>query len=783
MSEQLTFYKLFVEKQYNIEIPIIQRDYAQGRQSAKEIRNDFLDALYTYLTEGVPFRDLDFIYGDIDGNNNFIPLDGQQRLTTLFLLHWYLAVKENRFDELKQALTKDTFSRFTYKTRQSATDFCNALFRNPFSLAKLLSPDDEKENALSKTIRDSYWYFLSWDYDPTIQSMLCMLDAIDKKFKNAEGFYGLLINTENPVITFQFLPLKDYGLTDDLYIKMNSRGKPLTKFENFKAKIEQHLENFNSKVAYSPSIKDYFAQKIDTEWADLFWTYRDKKENVFDKQMMHFISAIAINHYSLTQNEPKKYIDNQNNLPLDFYLRQNEQFITTLIDTLDLISNGHKYRQYLPVFHYYDEIDTFDKIINNKFSDTGYAERIKFFAYYAYLCKWKVADGLQDWMRVMVNLIENTTPYNNETEYVNSLRAIQRLLPHSNSILEYIITDDNIKGFNPTQIKEEQIKAHLILKDDAWAERIYKAEKHPYFKGQITFALAFSQIESYYDENGQFDWNETDQTNFQKEFDRYIDLVFALFTEGGLRDEAKLNHRLHRAILTKGDYLLFAKKNYSFLVDTERDVSWKRFLLGDGYRSNKRNFFKQLISDSLFDPSDLSSLELICSTASNLLTDWRIKFVLYPELLAYLGKDKYIRHTDDDIIYLLRGVKMNGEHTELYTYSLYMELKSELTPAPFNDISYYKVNTDKEEPYIFFNGFKFKENELELDIYYEGHGIFKLKLFDQNKEPIGHELLNLLIYHNFVEQTNYLEKLLPENEVKEKLRDILGDFSSAISID
>src|ERR1700722_19715328 len=74
-----------------IEIPLIQRDYAQGREDrrASAIRSRFLDALHTALTEGAPVG-LDFIYGEVrDGT--FEPLDGQQRLTTLFLLHWYLA--------------------------------------------------------------------------------------------------------------------------------------------------------------------------------------------------------------------------------------------------------------------------------------------------------------------------------------------------------------------------------------------------------------------------------------------------------------------------------------------------------------------------------------------------------------------------------------------------------------------------------------------------------------------------------------------------------------------
>ena len=74
-------------------IPIIQRDYAQGRKGTDvtRIRERFLDSLYKAVTEK-PIT-LDFVYGDIDSEGNMTPLDGQQRLTTLFLLHWYAAQK------------------------------------------------------------------------------------------------------------------------------------------------------------------------------------------------------------------------------------------------------------------------------------------------------------------------------------------------------------------------------------------------------------------------------------------------------------------------------------------------------------------------------------------------------------------------------------------------------------------------------------------------------------------------------------------------------------------
>ena len=71
-----------------IEIPKIQRDFAYGRTDKKNERkrNNFLDSLYDAVN-GKSIT-LDFIYGDIK-ENVLTPLDGQQRLTTLFLLYWY----------------------------------------------------------------------------------------------------------------------------------------------------------------------------------------------------------------------------------------------------------------------------------------------------------------------------------------------------------------------------------------------------------------------------------------------------------------------------------------------------------------------------------------------------------------------------------------------------------------------------------------------------------------------------------------------------------------------
>jgi len=106
--------------------PLIQRDYAQGRPGRRvvEIRTSFLGVLHGAISGGDPVG-LDFIYGDVDEDGTLLPLDGQQRLTTLFLLHWYLCVRAGS-DPAEHG-----WSRFSYDTRASARRFCERIVANP----------------------------------------------------------------------------------------------------------------------------------------------------------------------------------------------------------------------------------------------------------------------------------------------------------------------------------------------------------------------------------------------------------------------------------------------------------------------------------------------------------------------------------------------------------------------------------------------------------------------------------------------------------------------------
>lgn len=219
--KDMTF-KDILQKYEQIIIPKIQRDYAQGRldKKATEIREKLLSDIFS--GKKISF---DFIFGTKGENkNNFIPLDGQQRLTTLFLLHLYQfqqSPSSNNNPFVNKGITK-----FTYETRTASKDFCEHLISQKWKC------DNKKKP--SEVIKDSTWFMDYWQYDPTVECMLQMLDSIYEKSQKT-NFPDL------GKITFEFFALDEYNLNENLYIKMNSRGKPLTAFENLKAEIENHL--------------------------------------------------------------------------------------------------------------------------------------------------------------------------------------------------------------------------------------------------------------------------------------------------------------------------------------------------------------------------------------------------------------------------------------------------------------------------------------------------------------------------------------------------------------
>ena len=800
------------EKNLAIEIPRIQRDYAQGRKSASvnDVRNDFLSELKKYLDSDKPYNNLDFVYGDITDGKLTI-LDGQQRITTLFLLHWYTALVAGKYGDFSGMLMDDNKgkSRFYYDIRESSNDFCNELVRNGADVFKKYR-DQKNRKPLSQIIEDQTWFFLNWRNDLTVKSMLVMIDAIQEKFGDNETYFEKLAG-KTPWITFDFLPMKIQGLTDELYIKMNSRGRELTRFENLKSKLLGKFDDLirNAKNPDSASelknLKGEFALKIDTDWIDVFWDLRipGRSTNHFDAALLNFFEAVFVNEYALApQREPKKvksFIDAQARIPFSEMADFGgiKELLRDYARILNGISDGNKLRTYFAENPYYAEEETFRKIIFHGFSDAAYEERLLFFAYCYFFIHSEIVDATKywHWIRVASNIIRNSSPFNNESEFCNALSSIKILLDSCGEKDVYDVLpvlEKDLTGLDKSQVWEEKVKV-ILMKDENWKNEILSAEKHAYFKSQLKFALDYAGFSK---ETALSDVpKKAKQPQNLAQFKECVKRTFALFTDEGISSAANENACLQRAILSKGDYLLQAGSNWSFLINNDRDVSWKVFLKGDR-DSGRRRFYYEVIFDDLFDESRVSdSLEKICGKSAPNMEAWRKCLIRFPELLSnksrsdddpiQIGNKKFVRWNSEDEIFILSGQQMNSYHSELYTAAKYYELKGKLSVSPFKSLWYYNTATKEEEPCFNINEWRTGGDKFcfSIDGFYCGDGKFSLLFFDRNNRerksavPFPQDLANALSDFGFREEEHREYSLIVDGALLEKtLEKLLARF-------
>lgn len=624
--EKLSFRQLLESR--SVEIPIIQRDYAQGRAKKEKVRNDFLDALKNALT-GNPIE-LDFVYGN-EENNVLQPLDGQQRLTTLFLLHWFIANKEGSL----VGVEKEHLLKFTYETRTSSREFCKELIDKSINYQNLLPVNRYKkitvENQLSETIKNAPWFVMSWKNDPTISAMLIMLDAIQTKFKDSSDLWQKLteVEEEKRPITFLYIKLQNFGLSDDLYIKMNARGKALTSFENFKSRFEKHIKESGWEKELT-NLQETFAHKIDTVWTDLFWKYKEKIERVddegkitieykIDDRLTNFITGIAINYYAqrleiqpdkddeekvikeLEQKSKTKKIsdnavkrerierrmtilfNNSNEItPVDYPTK--DAFVY-LVECLDRYSQNNytDLKSDIDLWKYC--VDTqFKDIIQNK--KTEWQNRAVFYAQTTYLSNtYFDKNSFNDWIRVVRNIVENST-IDSAGTFISAVNLIHELSNGCSNIYEYLSTNTVNAGHAELQVKEEIEKAKIIIENLNTKQVIHDTEDTNFCKGRIDFALYCTDYDI--DENPK-------ATAFEKD---NLEKILSLITSNFDNMETKISDDFKRAFLTVGSndyYEVWRSWSHSF-------DSHKRWLLGKYndlkefslHKDWKRDFLKEL---------------------------------------------------------------------------------------------------------------------------------------------------------------------------------------------
>ena len=464
-------------------IPKIQRSYAQGRKEEVQVREGILQELFRTLKEGKDIE-LNFIYGSLKENGIYELLDGQQRITTLFLLYLYVHLQEKG---ILPSWFKDCL---TYETRNSSRDFIE-------ELCKLNKITDEEYTLPSTYVKNQKWYSNAFHLDPSIEAMLIMLDTIDKYYKET----GEQIAYKLEHIRFYALNLNDFNLTEELYIKMNARGLPLTPFENFKADLIGYYKP--AKDAPEKEFKSWldFATKLDTEWIDIFWNKESSYRKV-DSQYFRFFYRVATLLTVVFSQKDTTADKMSTNPEFDFFRQKSEsqtddkarylgfQNYSILFEALGKNKSREILSLLLDTFKSYPTIFEEAKAAwgdeIKPFSDSYSQKNSVIFAgivFYIFTQKYSIEKDSVDfkhWMRVVWNIVENTN-IDGVVPQVNTIRNLYDLISNSKgNIYEHLAQQE--KWAN-NAIDEEIHKAKLIIQDKRFEEVLGEQEKHEFFKG------------------------------------------------------------------------------------------------------------------------------------------------------------------------------------------------------------------------------------------------------------------------------------------------------------
>lgn len=613
-----TFWEL-VSKQ-PISIPTLQRDYiyGAGTEKTETVLSNMLSTFKTALdsmTGNAKDRKeetLDFVYGSDSIAKEFMPLDGQQRLTTLFLLHYYAALVAPDVTEKDFA----TLAHFSYATRNCTIAFCKQiLFAKHAELAQEINNNHAKEHIISEYLENLDEFRGSFYADPSIMSMLIVLDRIHVIFGIQPDLWGKLTSNDCP-INFYILDFGRFDLSDDLYNKMNSRGKPLTSFEIIKAKIHKQIRKINVDKANKIAIK------FDTSWMQFVWETLDYTPELkaVDPAYMNLLRNMFTCFDYISGYEKPKYSNMEDDC-LSYQLSSAIR-INTFETVLDTLSACHK--------NVPDELrEDFGSCLRSAIK--GEMHAVDFIRLYSYFLGLHLNIEHKEFIireRHLRNLIANSTDQIREDKLTDLLNDTSRLM--HGGLLRF----HKAKGFNSLSWDEEQQKESS---KDVW-ETLYRYEDVPEINGTLqAFAIGLN-------ERNKLDLKDSVFVEKLKERLQKATHFFESSAQERLTEDQKRS-----ALLSLGDYSMCRQGYASYRYYGVVNGSWQNFT---GYhRYDSRNSIMEI-----FDKIDKSVpvISMVACTQFVCPENWRYYAVKYAAQITVA-----YRSADYGYLYFMEADKQN----------------------------------------------------------------------------------------------------------------------------
>lgn len=689
---------------YIIYVPEFQRNYLQGDDSNESIkykRDRLLDDIFDCIKSQSKSIDLGFIYGRVEQSYKgklFYPYDGQQRLTTLYFLYLLIYFKYKKYDEINSIKEK-----LSYQTRISTNRFIE-------SFLSWILDSKERDNIyndfwnkdgkdLKGFIMSQDWFMMTeWNYDVSIINMLSIIVEISERVKylgDRTGIVNFIDKDENNPFQFDFIYVDDISKSDDLYIKINARGKALSPFENLKSDIDKYW-------------KDEDKTKLDAEWTEYVWNQLDgndkNKEKSFDNSFYNLLSNIFYLQYLVgldpnnindkilieIENKYKKGIVDKEWITPEL-CHVSCPMISSFLDAMIGSFKSIKDKQIESVNRKIFGLGDYQN--NNGQNKMERADLFEVFVYYYSVSSLFTKNDMEftdkrnllnEIETVTNRIIENQRPYLDSPTYlVKALNSVKVLIDNSiksHGVYKFFLSIDNDTkesiriGLMKEQVEEEILKAKLIDKDSRYVALFNKGYSELKNKGQLGFIFYLIKNNKSLSKIGIED---VSYESFEKTLKQIIfiqNLIIGEFTNYEL---------LLRAILAKAKGSFFWERRNNLLsfplLNNDRDISLHAFL--NCYSSNNPEDVKykfNLLDGlrevlNLFDPNKDNIEEVLKRIIENYKeTDsnvWYKFFVIYDGVFKQC-RNGNIYHYSNKYVLLLDKKFRSGQWWEYYTFAL-----------------------------------------------------------------------------------------------------------------
>ena len=285
-------------------IPDLQRDYCWGTTFSTGKKNslafNFASELIVESQKYIDYQEFSYgiIYTYTYPETFHYLCDGQQRLTTLYLMIGLLNCyhHDKRFVQVLQ--TKNKLPRLKYEVRNSTDYFIKNLVNEVFI---------KRDTTFLEKIKSANWFRKEYDHDPSVKSMIEAIKSINGCMVGQD--YTQLTNFILDKIGFVYIDLKaDNKKGEKSYSKIREYGEKMYEIVNTCGDPMEYNEHLKS-VLLSKLMEDKRGWTMKWEiWQDFFWVNKSSDKESADDGFNEFLKWIgAVSEDELTIDIVENY--------------------------------------------------------------------------------------------------------------------------------------------------------------------------------------------------------------------------------------------------------------------------------------------------------------------------------------------------------------------------------------------------------------------------------------------------------------------------------------------